>query len=484
MEHSESKRLVRNTLFSVLTRGSAIADLILLVLAARYLGDEKYGQLSFAFAVVFIFQFVADFGLKDLLIREIARKKEHTRQWIKRALSIKAGLAVLTFVLVWITTLFLPMITEVQIVIWLLTFGMVIKMFKLLLRGVINAHERFDLEGILVLTERIMFLLVCGGLLVCGYGLVSFATGFAIIQFGTLMVWVFVIYRTLRGEEKEEPLNLPLLRVVKQAIPFGLSYAGMAVYFRLDSIMLGLIRGDVEVGWYNAAYRIIEGLLVIPYIFYNVLFPRFSILHQGSNSSIRGLTERGCKYLVALAIVITLIGVIGANHWIAILYGPGYGHAALALQILLLSTIFMFVWVVFVVLLNSINHPGIPLVGVLLGAATNTLLNFFLIPDYGYVGASVATVIADVGLVTFLYFGLVSCGYRIRFFEIAMKPIAVGLFVGLASLFLIQMNAGLLAILCGVMYVGVLLITGFLDQKEMTLLQDFAASLRLGFRRS
>ena len=146
MEHSESKRLVRNTLFSVLTRGSAIADLILLVLAARYLGDEKYGQLSFAFAVVFIFQFVADFGLKDLLIREIARKKEHTGQWIKRALSREAGLAVLTFVLVWITTVFLPIITEVQIVIWLLTFGMVIKMFKLHLRGVINAHERFDLE--------------------------------------------------------------------------------------------------------------------------------------------------------------------------------------------------------------------------------------------------------------------------------------------------------------------------------------------------
>ncbi len=483
MNYSENIKLVRSTLFSALARGSDVVFLLLLVLAARFLGEEQYGQFSFGFALVFIFEFTVDFGLKDLLVREISREKDSGRWWVQKAIKTKITLAGLTILCIGGLTVLLPMGPEMPVVIGLLTFAMVMKSFKLLFRSVIMANERFDLDAYLVLVDRLVMLSLAGGVLIGGYGLIAFAGAFAIAHAINLVIVASIVMREVRRLSKPEKIGWVSIELLKQAIPFGLSLAVAMLYFKIDTIMLGLFRGAVEVGWYNAAYRITEGLLVIPTVLYNVLFPRLSILHQEDHASVERVVGRGCKYLIAVGVFITFMGVVGGEEWMAILYGAEYAEASWALRILLLTTPFMFLWLVLVVLLNSINHPRIPFFGVTIGTILNVALNFLLIPQYGYIGASISTVLADICLVSFLYLFLVRSGYRLGVLEYTVRPLMAGTFIGFLSYLLLPMNVFWWTVMCIFSYGTALLIFGFLDRKEMTFFHEFALSLKFSGKR-
>lgn len=239
----------------------------------------------------------------------------------------------------------------------------------------------------------------------------------------------------------------------------------------------------VEVGWYNAACRITEGLFVIPTVWYNVLFHRLSILHQEDDASVERLVGKGCKYLIAIGAFIPFLGVVGAEKWITILYGTDFAETSWALRILLLTTTFMLLWLVFVAILNSINCPGVPVMGVTIGTILYIALNFILIPQYGYIGSTISTVLADMCLVSFLYLFLVRSGYRLGVLKHTVRPLMAGVFIGLLSYLILPMNVFFWTGICILAYGAALLIFVFLDPKEMKFFQEFALSLKFAGKR-
>jgi O-antigen/teichoic acid export membrane protein len=483
MNPSDKKQLITNTMFSFLARGSDAIFLLVLILAARYLGSEDYGKFSFAFAMVFIFEFVADFGLKELLIREIARKRDGTALLIGTAIKIKLFLIGFTILGIWLLTLVLPIAVEVRIVSHLLISALIFKSFKLLLRSAIMAHERFDLEAFLVLSDRAILLLLCGVALVGGFGLLAFVIAFVVTHGVNLLITALVYFKRIHTAAGSGDTGTVTSGLIRRAIPFGLSAAGTMLYFRIDSIMLGLLRSEVEVGWYSAAYRITEGLLVIPTVLYNVLFPRLSILHQESKVLLEKVVRTGCKYLMGLGLLITVVGITVAEPFILILYGQGYEKSIVAFQVLLLSATFMFLWLILIAVLNSTNHPAVPVFGFLIGAAANVILNAVLIPRYGYVGASIATVVADAILVAILYGSLVGYGYRLGLFKMAVRPLVAALSVTMLSLLFIELNSIVLAVTGSILYLLILMGVGYFDETEVTLFRKAADELRSVGRR-
>jgi O-antigen/teichoic acid export membrane protein len=235
--------------------------------------------------------------------------------------------------------------------------------------------------------------------------------------------------------------------------------------------MLGLLRSDAEVGWYNAAYRITEGLIVIPTVLYNVLFPRLSILYQESKDSIKFLVQKGVKYIIAVSIPITVLGIMIASPIISVIYGTDYGNAVVSLQILLLSTSFMFIGIILLAVHNSTNHTTVALTGIIIGVVINIILNSFLIPIYGFIGASISTVIADIALFTFLYVAVVRYGYQLTLLNLTVKPLLAVLIAVTVVLFLSNINTFFQALIGSLVYIVVLVTVGFLDKEEIAIFQ-------------
>ncbi len=174
--------------------------------------------------------------------------------------------------------------------------------------------------------------------------------------------------------------------------------------------------------------------------------------------------------MIAIALLITVVGIIEADRLIDLIYGPRYGPAAEALGILLVGIGFMFLWSMFTAVLNATNRPKIPLLGVTLGAALNVGLNFLLIPRHGFIGASISTVLAEVFLFSFLLTDLHRQGYKLRLPQNLLRPVLSAIPAVGVMLLLSGYNLFLVMIAGVVVYVGTLLLLRFLDQEDIEIL--------------
>jgi O-antigen/teichoic acid export membrane protein len=343
-------------------------------------------------------------------------------------------------------------------------------------RSVFIGHEQFKLEALVVLIERVILLTLGVIVLVMELGLIPFAIVFMVSGFISLII-VIAFYIHYIGNIKIVWELSYVKKLVKESLPFGMTAAAFMIYFRVDTVMLSLLKNDAEVGWYNAAYRLIEGLIVIPTILYYVLFPRLSVLHEEARESVLRLSQMACKYTIAVALLIVFLGMITAEKLILLIYGMEYINSVSSWRILLAGVTFMFLWSVFVVILNSTNRPHIPLIGVGVGSATNIILNLFLIPKFGYIGTSVSTVVSEIVLFCYLLIALSRNGFKLKLIENAVKPMLASA-ASMGIIFLFLKGNEVMAVLIGAIgYFAALYIFGFFNEEEKKLLRSLKASL-------
>lgn len=96
------------------------------------------------------------------------------------------------------------------------------------------------------------------------------------------------------------------------------------------------------VGWYNAAYRLIMILLFIPSIINITIFPVMSRFYVSSKDSLRFAYETYFRYMVMIGIPIGFGTTLLADRIILLIFGAEYENSIIALQILVWSSVFIF----------------------------------------------------------------------------------------------------------------------------------------------
>ena len=146
--------------------------------------------------------------------------------------------------------------------------------------------------------------------------------------------------------------------MIKEALPFGLSGIFITIYYWIDSVMLSMMVGDEVVGWYNAAYRLIVVLLVIPGIINITIFPTMSRFYVSSQNSLRSMSRKYFKFMLTIAIPMGVGTTLLADKVILLIFGVGYIQSIIALQILVWAMVFIFANAAFVRLFESIHPSG------------------------------------------------------------------------------------------------------------------------------
>lgn len=172
----------------------------------------------------------------------------------------------------------------------------------------------------------------------------------------------------------------------------------ISIYVNLDTIMIGLIAGDIEVGYYNAAIKINRILLQVVTALGIVLLPRLAYLVNNNLIEEFGRTSRKAIHFVLLvSIPLVFYFAFFANDVIHIIGGNSFTPSIIILQIIMpVITIAGLSNITGIQMLVPLNQEKKLMYSVILGALANIVLNIFLIPSYGALGASIATVIAEL----------------------------------------------------------------------------------------
>jgi len=395
----------RNLVFAGTSGASAGLLLILFVLAGRVLGEVEFGKFSFALALGTIFETIMDFGLHQVTIREVARDRSRAATVLHHTLGIKLLWTTVGLAALLVTATALRSEWDVRFACYLVGGALVARSFTFTIRGILQGLERFGWDSLVVLGDRGLLLVLGAAALLAGYGLLGLATAFVVARGAALVLGAWLTQAQLGGVRVRYDREA-WRELQRSAVPFGLFLIVLNTYSYVDSVMLGVMKGDVETGIYNAAYKVYEGVGYLPGVIASVLTPRLSSLYVTDRKAHRQLVLGSLGGSVALALIVTAAGYVLAEPVITLLFGVNYAPAARPFRVLSLGLVFVFaIWTLHATAISA-NRERLLIRAALIGLVVNVAVNAYAIPRFGADGAAAATVIGEFVSLIVLVAGL------------------------------------------------------------------------------
>jgi O-antigen/teichoic acid export membrane protein len=445
-----------------------VSTFLIIIFIARHLGDVGLGRYAFALSFTTLFVIISEVGLRDLIIREVARDRSLAGKYIHNATVIKFFSSALAFGLIALVINLLRYPEETRFAVYILGASLILSSTARLLNSLFNAYERMEFESVSFILERI-FAAGAGILvLLLGYGLRGVVLAVLMGSVLNLVLSLFLTSRKIVRPALEFDWDF-WKDMIKKAWPFGVVYVFVIIYFQIDTVMLSLMKGDSPVGWYNAAYKIIFALQVIPVAFLNSLFPLMSRYFVSPRDSLKEVFERSFKYLFILALPIAVGATLTGEKIIWAFYGKEFVPSIVPFKILIWASSSMFIRHLFGTVMGSIDRQH--MIARLAGRTTafNVVLNLVLIPLYGHTGAASATVATEaLGLVLFFLF-LSRHFHRLPLFRLTARPVAASLLMGAFVILSGKMNLILQVFLSAVVYFAALLALRTFGRNEAAL---------------
>ena len=375
-------------------------NLILVAYLARVLGAEGFGKIGFAQAILAYFMLLVNLGLSTFGTREVARNREEINRYVNNILTIRLIASIGAFVLLAVFVYFIPKPAETKKLILLL--GITIFTFAFTIDWLFQGIERMEFIAISQIAKSLVYV----GLIFCIVKSPQQLLKVPLIQVGTAVVAIVILFsvffKNFRIIKPEFDFAF-WKQILKQSVPMGFSFFMISIYYNFDRVMLGFMKGEEVVGWYNAAYNIILVIITLPGLIIQSFFPSLSHVYR-DKKKMPNVTGQYLKIMFSIGIPFGFGGTVLASSVIDLVYGRTYTNAILALQILSWNIVAVFISMAFANPLLAWDKQNTYMKVIAGGAITNLLFNFLLIPKFGIGGASVATVLAEVAVFSVAYF--------------------------------------------------------------------------------
>lgn len=376
--------------------------LIVGVWVARYLGPEQFGKYNYVITVTFLFSAVSTFGMDSIVLRSLINEPDQQRYILGSAVIVQVFGGFFS----WIFSMCLAYLifhgdANSFILVAILGTASLFK-FSDTVKFIHQAQLRSKYS---VIAENIVFLLLSMFKLVLLFYHASLSAFILALWLESFMaaVALLLIYTRYGGRlfswrfKKER-----LFQLIRDGAPLMVSGLAMAGYMRMDQIMLGKMLDEEAVGIFSAALRISEVWYFVPLAVMASLFPSVVAAKNACKVQYVARLEFTHTGMVFLALVMAIPISFVADFIIVMLYGKQYIMAGNVLAIHIWSSIFIFIGVASHHWFVAENLQRYVLFRTLFGALVNFVLNFLLIPDYGPIGAAIASLVAHSMVNVFL----------------------------------------------------------------------------------
>jgi len=374
---------------------NALAIMALTLIITRRLGPDIFGGYSFLNAVVMTGVVIANFGLDTFMVREVSRNTTEGNQLLSVVLGSKLVLSLM--VMVAINAIFWLFLEQKTMVALLALFSIVVCLNSLSQSFwyYADAFQEFQVHAVLWASLNVIKVPLVWCFITIREDLSMVIYALIIAEVISLLIsgcWTRLRFRIVFGKIPFKSM-LPLL---KRVWPMAAVFILSAIYFRVDMIILEVMKGEKAVGTYSAACRLIEFLSIIPGTVAMAALPGLATDYSDNRDVFR---TKFFRTIVALGVVGAMTGsllFLFSRHLILFLYGPLFSDSAVSLCILSGSVFFLFVNGYWAFAAISTNHEKRVASIVLVSTILNILMNICLIPRYSGVGAAISTLISEI----------------------------------------------------------------------------------------
>ena len=432
---SVKKNFIMNV---ILTMSSFIFPLITFPYIARVLGPEYNGKIQFATSIITYFTMFAQLGIPTYGIRAIAKvrddKKELTRV-TQELLFINLFMSLVTYIFLFFAVLFISRLNEEKML--YIIIGSTIFLSAIGMEWMYKGLEQY----IYITVRSIIFKFIAmASMFVLVHAKSDYVVYGAITVFAASASNILNLINARKYISLKPIGNYNFKRHLK---PVGIFFAmacATTIYTQLDTVMLGFIKGDYEVGIYNAAVKIKTVLVSIVTSLGVVLLPRASYyIEHEMKDDFKKVSSKALHFVLVFSIPLCFYFIMYAKQTIIFLSGNEYESSVLPMQVIMPTLVLIGITnILGIQMLIPLGKERIVLQSEIFGAITDLCINMVLIPKLGALGAAIGTLVAE--FVVFLYQFMALKDYVIEDFrKIHYSYFIIGLLSGSSLCFFMRM---------------------------------------------
>lgn len=391
--HSVKYNLIMNV---ILKMSGFIFPLITFPYVSRVLGPVGNGKISFATSVIYYFSMIATLGIPTYGVKACAQNRDNKEKLSKTVIElliIESIAMIISYAIFFVALMTIPRLYEEKTLMLINSASILLTVFGV--EWFYQAIEQYDYItfrnlAFKMLSIILMFIFVHQSEDYLLYG--------AITVIGTVGSNILNIIRLGSLVDLKTKSKMNITQHIRPIFMLFMLSASTMIYTSLDTTMLGFIKGNADVGYYNAAIKL-KGILVsLVTSLGTVLLPRLSnSLAHKDFVQFNQLIKKSFNFVLLVSVPLIIYCISEASTCIDFLAGPGYQPAVLPMQLISIAIIFIGLSnIIGIQILIPFGKEHLTVISTVVGAIVNVILNSVLIPLYSAAGAALATTIAEL----------------------------------------------------------------------------------------
>lgn len=391
--HSIKYNFIMN---AMLTISQVIFPMITFPYYSRVLGAEGTGSIGFALAVVSYFTMIASLGVPTYGIRACAKvrdNKEKLSQTVQELLIINGITTAVMYVVYFLALAMIPRFSQEKEILMIVSIAIVLNTMGI--SWLYSALEQYSYITICTVAFKILGIILMFAFIHSPKDYIIYGGISVIASYGSGIL-NFINMRKYVSLKKTGSYNFK--RHIGPIFTFFMMSASISIYTNLDKVMLGFMKTNTDVGYYDAAVKIKTILVNVVTSLGTVLLPRMSFyIEKGEQETFRRIVTKAFRFVIISASSLMVFFIIFARESILAISGAEFLPAVFPMQLLMITLLLIGLSnITGIQILTPMGRENLVLRSILAGAAVDFLLNLVLIPDYASAGAAFATVMAEL----------------------------------------------------------------------------------------
>ncbi|MDO8592839.1 MAG: flippase [bacterium] len=462
-------QIAHNTIIQIIGKIiSTILGLAALAIMARYLKQTGFGQYITIITFLSFFGIMADFGLTLVTSQMVSQPQADQAKLLNNLFSLRLVSACLLLLFAPLAIFFFPYEPIIKYGAAIASLSFFFTALNQILVGWFQNNLTMAIVAAADVAGKIA--LLAGIILTARFnlGLLSIMAATFISGLISFIIHYWFARRRIKIGWQ---INFEVWRaIIKKSWPLGVTIFFNLIYLRADALILSLLKSQGEVGLYGAAYRIIDVLTALPFMFAGLILPILTRIWAERDAARFNLVlQKSLDAMFILAVPLIIGAQITAKPLMRLIAGEHFILAGDILKILILAVGFIFMSCLLTHAAIAMDKQKKLIPAYIFTALTALAGYLILIPLYSYYGAAWVTVYSEIAISLFSLYAVIKYGrFRLKI-NILLKSLAASLIMVLIVYWLIDKYSLFFIIpLAAIAYLACLYAFKGISKKDLT----------------
>lgn len=470
------KQIFNNTLVQVIGKVLATTlNLFAFAIMTRELGQNGFGEYTTVITFLSFFAILADLGLTLVTVQMLGEAEDNENRILGNLFGLRLLSSLLFISLAPIIVIFFDYSNGVKMGVLIAAASFLFTSLNQIMVGLFQNRLKMNRAAWAETLSRVFMILGVVLSVKLNWGLQGMLISFTIASLSSFIMHFAFARKFARIKPLFEMSQWK--KIMTLSWPLAITIAFNLIYLRADTLLLSIFKSQSEVGLYGAAYKIIDVLSSLPFMFAGVILPVLVLSWKEKDLiKFKNLLQKSFDILAMAAIPMVIGAQFLADEIIVLVAGPDFKQAGDILRLLIFAIAAIFLG-------NMMSHAVIAIKKqkqviwiYLLTSVTSLGAYLLLIPKFSYFGAAAVTIYSEtlITILTSIYI-CHELKFTINFKGILKASVAsliMAIFLWLIPSSATSSNLGLLGIIIisALIYFMSLLLLKALNKKDIKLI--------------